>query len=1052
MADVSQNVIIDFQLQNQQLQATIDMLGETNQLSADSVNIYKQVNGAIAQNTATVEQNQAALSEQQITYDKLSKSLISLSGAAKKNVQDLLELKPEQIAAGFQQLNISVDDYLDILKQAGTQQDKFVKQGTSVRAELKNITQQLASLTLAGQENTAEFTALASRAGELKNALKDTSQVVNTLGSDAPKVALFAGAVRGIGAAFQGSTAAAALFGAENKDLEEVLVKVNAAMALSQALNEAVNLVSDKALITSAKQLALQKVQLAQETIQNGLESESIVIRTAATVAQKALNAVMAINPLVLVIAAVVAFVAAIYEYTQATKKAVEETEAFNAAMDSATKDLDAYTQGLQDAADKQNAALKDQGAAQSTILKNTGSNLAIQRQGIIDEIAKLDAQLDILQKSNSKTAAEDYKKASDQILKLQQQQDKINTEQVKNGIEQRRALVEEDLNNQVALASGKVSGSSQSGTGQFAAQRQLLNAQAALALEGARGNADKQFEINQKLQRDITENVIAEEKFRQDNVIAIDQTGLTKVEQLRKASSDRVSQAEVDAQNKLDHDTLVQSLLNLKLTSAERLNLITQTNAKIADRNRDFAKQQSVFALQDQDSLAKVTLANQQLNLKQQLGARIVSIEDEAQIEIIAARDNADKVREIEAKRDADILQARKDAINQAAAHELAVFNATNAAELRAITKSLADQQAIQSNDEGLGGANRAANRLGTSILSPEAQKAQIDRSAQIQAAAIKIQQQALIDDAALTGSFNDSELEQFKSLQDQETQIFEDAKNKQDAIDEAARKKQRDRTIAEVNLSVGAVQDGLNILGSLYQQQDQAANDRLAAQKQRVQDELDAGNISAKEAANRQKQLDVQQKKLQYDQAKRQKTLALFQATINTALAITNAIVTGDPYTAALRAAIAAAIGGAEIALIASKPLPQFNKGKKDGWSGLGLVGERGAEIVERDGRMHLVSQATPMYLGPTDKVYTPAETMNMMENMSFGNNLKVDSAGAHAMAMTIDYERFGESVARNIPQYGMNITENGLQEWVKKGNTTTKYLNKRRRFGSK
>ena len=85
-----------------------------------------------------------------------------------------------------------------------------------------------------------------------------------------------------------------------------------------------------------------------------------------------------------------------------------------------------------------------------------------------------------------------------------------------------------------------------------------------------------------------------------------------------------------------------------------------------------------------------------------------------------------------------------------------------------------------------------------------------------------------------------------------------------------------------------------------------------------------LRAGEISDEQYAN-------QRKAFLKKQAEDERAIAIFQATIKAALAVINAITTGDPYTAAARAAVAAAIGAAEVIAISSAPLPQFEKGGK-------------------------------------------------------------------------------------------------------------------------
>lgn len=1062
MADLTKNIILNFTTNSEVLDGINEKITTVNDKYAEQIKTFDDVNSATAKNTLltnintkATQDNANVTAEQQAVYDKLSKSLATLSGESKKAVQTMLQASPKELAKQFDVMGVSVDDYINLLEKLdGVNQDTG-QSSQKLTTQLRSLKDAMGQLELAGQRDTEQFKELQKQYAVTGKALNDINTITKNAASDAPKLELFGAAVRGIGAAFQGAVSATALFGEENKDLQEVLVKVNAAMALTQALNEGVALATNAALVSTVKEIAAAKVLVAQKAIQNGLESESIVIRYAAIVAQKALNLAMAANPILLLVAGLVTFVAAIYAYTQSTKAAAEETARFNAVIEEATVGLEAFNKGLTDALDKQNAELKDAGALQSAILANTGRNLVQQLQANGEEQLKVSRELNRLNQlifeEGGKENVEAAAKAQTALTKLEEDGDKLRTEIVKTGISTRRAVIEEALQKEINLRQEALSRSNPAGTGQFGAQVALANAQAALDIEQNRGNAEKIKAIQADLQNKIRDISIARQQFVADNEIAIAQSTLIKEQNITKEAGALLNRQELEAQNELDKELLQRSLINIKLTAAEKQALTDQTNQKIADRERDFNKAVRLREIEDDRNQQALILDDINKSETEKLNAKIIAIQDAAEIEIVAAKGNAEKLNAIEFKREQDILAAKKAAIDAAAAHELAVFNATHAAETRFLQTELDKQSSIASNDEGLGGANRAANRLGTSIKSVEEQQAIVRQLTRTQVEAVDIQISALEKKADLQGGLNEKEQEDYANLQDAKTAILEESVKRQADIEEAARKKRRDRTIEEVNLSVGAIQDGLSILGSFYQQQDEADQQRLDAKKQRIQDELDAGNISAKEARRRENELAVEQKKLQYEQAKRNKQLALFQAIINTALAVTNAIVTGDPYTAALRAAIAAAIGGAQIALIASKPLPTFNTGKKSSWSGIGEVAEQKPEIVEKDGRMFLVTEPTVMHLGAKDRVYNPSETIKMMEAMTFGKNV-IASPHVHKAAEKIDYNLFGKAVSDNVPQFGFDITEHGITEWIKKGNSLTKYLNKRRNWNIK
>lgn len=1065
MADVTQNVLVDFQTNSESVKATIDLISQSNQISQESVATYKQVNAEIQKNTAVVDQNTAAkeqdvavTTEQQATYDKIARSLIYLSGASKKSAQDLLTLKPADVAKGFDELGISVDDYIQALKEAGVEQTKtnttttaLSKGHNTLRVQLQQTRNAMASLVAIQhsgqaltQEQIAEFSELALKAGKLSNALQQTNTITRNLSSDVPLLGAFTEGLNGMVGAYQAAVGAEALFGNGNKDLQETLVKVTSITAIAQGLQQSLNLVKKEGALATAALVVQEKIANIQKVISIGLESKSIVIRYAAIAAQKALNFAMSVNPILILVTALATFIAAIYVYTQATKAAVEEQAIFNGLIDNATKGLEAYTEGVQNATDKQNAFLKDAGASASTILSNTGRGLAIQQQALIDALGEATRAQEIARKSTSKTAAEDYKKAGDEILRIEKAIQKNDTEQIKNGIDTRRALVEEGLQKQIELTQSALNQSSPSGIGQFAKQAQLANAQAALALEQARGQAEKQLQIQTDLQNKIRDINIARQQFIADNQIAIDQKTLTDLETIRKSSSDRITQAEVDAQNKLDNDNLQRSLLNIKLTQAERAALVSKTDQQIEERRREFTKQTRLNEIADDQSDAQITLNNIQFNETQKLTARIRSINDAAEVEIVAARDNAIKIQEIENKRDNDILQARKDAIDQAAAYELAVYETTTASEDRTLERSLENQSKIRNSNN----PNRTANQLGVTRQDIHQQFSAIDEITSHQIAAIEIQVKALDTKRLKVGTLNDDETKQYIQLKDQETAATEAGeKRKQDLAIETA-DKQKEMTKNIINASLDGVAQGLQVIGQLYQAQDQADQQRFDAQKQRIQDELAAGVITQKAADARNKELDAQQKKRQRDQAIRNKNLAIFQAIVGTAQAVVAAL-NSPPPLSFISAAIAGAIGAAQIAIIASQPIPQFNKGKKDNYEGFGQIAERNPEIFESNGHQYLVRKPTTVYLGSTDKVYNPSETTQMLENMSFGKEVPELPRNQSRDGMKIDYDKFGKSVADNVPQYGMEITERGFQEWVKKGNALTKYLNKRRSF---
>lgn len=143
-------------------------------------------------------------------------------------------------------------------------------------------------------------------------------------------------------------------------------------------------------------------------------------------------------------------------------------------------------------------------------------------------------------------------------------------------------------------------------------------------------------------------------------------------------------------------------------------------------------------------------------------------------------------------------------------------------------------------------------------------------------------------------------------------------------------------------------------------------------AEEKNRRTAELNA------EAAARQSQLRHMEAQERIRIARLEKAAAIMEATVAVAAQVASNI--SMPWVAA---AIGAA-GAAQIAMIASQPIPQYYKGTKSSEEGLAWTGERGQEmIITPDGKLALTpNKATLMYLEKGTEVKTAQETKQILE----------------------------------------------------------------------
>jgi len=274
-------------------------------------------------------------------------------------------------------------------------------------------------------------------------------------------------------------------------------------------------------------------------------------------------------------------------------------------------------------------------------------------------------------------------------------------------------------------------------------------------------------------------------------------------------------------------------------------------------------------------------------------------------------------------------------------------------------------------------------------------------------------------------------------KELDDKLVNLEQDKADRIEAI-QISEKERRQQELVDIATTVinvaGQVADFFANLNSL---QTEAENQRIQAQKQQLSDLVEAGAITKKEAENQAKQIEILERQTRQKQAQREKQQAVF----NALLAIPQAFLTGLTQGGPILGAIYAAIAAAQAAIVISRPVPKFFRGKKGNYEGPGEVADMGSELVERNGRMFLYTKPTQTYLGAGDKVYTAAETRNILHN-----------ANAPVVLNAPGNEKFDyNKLAKAIPQssFSVNIDRDFIEESVANGLSKNRMFDKRYKF---
>ena len=424
--------------------------------------------------------------------------------------------------------------------------------------------------------------------------------------------------------------------------------------------------------------------------------------------------------------------------------------------------------------------------------------------------------------------------------------------------------------------------------------------------------------------------------------------------------------------------------------------------------------------ALEDYRNRLSAELEDLNLNEEDKLSAKIAFLEIGAAQEIAAAEGNAAKILAINARLQSAITEAKIESIKKAAADELALSTANGGSARRAL-------EATASNEKLKSGIRINAIR--------QLQQTELSN--------IDILIKANRDAIAVKGADEKALSIEYAQLLDQKAAATEQTEQRITDIIEAENQKRRDSDLAYIQASLQGLQEIGNIIGGIQSNQQAATEIAIEQRRKEVADLLEAGAITEKEAERRNKRIEAQERAAKNRAAKQQKDLAIF----NAALAVPQAFIAGltapFPIGGPIYGAILAGLAAIQLGIVAARPVPKFATGKKGSYSGLGIVGDAGAELIESaDGRMHVATKPTMVYLGAKDKVYTAGETKQMMPFVNKQAILSSDKRDA------IDYDRLAASLSKVYkPQPGtsINIDKDFISESVANGLMRNHYFDR-------
>lgn len=809
-----------------------------------------------------------------------------------------LSLEGKRNSDEFKETAKAIGTYKAAIIAADRAVDLYAKTTDAATGRIGELEDKLYDLALAGQANTKEFRDAVKEVANIRRAVIETDAQVDALAQRGAKFGAFVQSVELVGTAFQAVEGAAALVGGENEQLQQTLVKLNAIMAITSAL--------EQGRVVIMEQLA------AKTGIVGAAMKAYTFVTTGAATATKLWRAILVTTG----IGALVVAIGFLAEKIFATGEASED----------AAKKANDYANALKNVND---IAIKS--ASEQALALN---NLAKAR-GTISE-AEADA--------NEQTI-----KTNDAL--------KENLDQTLSDIESRRDLYYEKYeeerkkvgNDERALTALQIRLNSQ-----YESDKQKLIQAGADRAAAIRTQAiADEIEANKKLAQENADNALkaAEQRIRRE--LAID--GESQSERIALANN-LAKQERQNAINSIKNEELKAATIGR--INAELANEIAAIKLDEQKKAIEFQVLQleNVTAIGSATLQQEIDLANKRAELAKKEAESETDPTKRAELVKKAETDAANTIRELTNKRLLD-----EKTLNEAIAQlrkttgEVSIQNDEDLINAQFATREQALKNEAALTIEG-------QRKLAVDLENLEAEKQQALANIRLEYANkeleienIKIRTLITLgkDSAVDRIKLAQNELEQKKKLINAE--LISD-KEKQAKMAQAEAETQvkirgeRKKTLDDI---VEIAQETANIFSGFAQAAQDQSNIIIEQITRQSEAELEAINSTNEREADKQRKRAALEKRTnaaiaaeKTKQAKLDRALAAFNVVVNTASYIIRLGeqlgIAAPPFQIA-----AGVLGATQLAVIASQPLPKFKKGGMIG----GKSHEQGGTIIEAE-----------------------------------------------------------------------------------------------------
>src|SRR5690606_31339047 len=207
---------------------------------------------------------------------------------------------------------------------------------------------------------------------------------------------------------------------------------------------------------------------------------------------------------------------------------------------------------------------------------------------------------------------------------------------------------------------------------------------------------------------------------------------------------------------------------------------------------------------------------------------------------------------------------------------------------------------------------------------------------------------------------------------------------------------------------------------------------------------------SVVAREEVER--QYEERRRQIERERAKHQKDTAIFNAIINLSQGIMATLALGFPKAIPM-IALLTALGTAQIGMIASQPLPGYEKGTEYHPVGSAIVGQKRPEVVVEPGKKpYVVDKPSILDLAKGTKVIPSLSDWNKEVNSILMSHSIIPYSGSSNSLTKEDMRELISEISKNSSEkYEINIDKQGINATIMKGANRVKKLNSRIRIKS-